>query len=59
MTLSRNAVKDGNQAGSGWPVLQGHLNIQELYISSQKQMTMFKNLGDIIDINFIKKHAVS
>lgn len=59
MTLSRNAVQNGNFQGSGWPILQGHLNIQELYIGSQKAMNQFKNLGDIIDMNFLKKHAVT
>ena len=60
MTLSRNAVRDGsNPQVSAWPILQGHLNIQELYISNEAALTQFKNLGDMIDSSFIEKHAVT
>jgi hypothetical protein len=39
MTLSRNAAnnKDGIEPGaSAWPILQGHLNVQELILSNEK-----------------------
>ena len=61
MTLSRNAVnnKDVNGPGvSAWPILQGHLNIQELLLSSEKAVKQFKNLEDMLDINFIEKYSL-
>jgi hypothetical protein len=58
MTLSRNAVKNSNEASYGWPILQGYLNIQELYLSTPKAVKQFKNLGDMLTVNFLEKHCV-
>ena len=58
MTLSRNAVKNPGEASSGWPILQGYLNVQELILTSQKSIKQFKNLGDMLTVNFLEKHCV-
>ena len=62
MTLSRRAVNNGGSEGqgSGWPVLQGHLNIMELYLPNDKVTKQFKNLGDnIISASFLEKYCVN
>jgi len=41
---------------SGWPILQGHMTVQELILPSEKVMKQFKNLGDMLDINFLEKY---
>jgi hypothetical protein len=60
MTISKNAVNCGLDASiSPWPILQGHLNIREIYMANDKTVDSFRNLGDMIDQGFIEKHAVS
>jgi hypothetical protein len=63
MTLSRAAVKsmgDPSQSAQfcGWPILQGHLNIQELILNSDKTVKQFKNLGDMLAVSFLEQHSV-
>ena len=63
MTLSRAAVKsmgDPSQSSQfcGWPILQGHLNIQELILASDKTVKQFKNLGDMLAVSFLEQHCV-
>jgi hypothetical protein len=60
MTISKNAAKCGLDASiCPWPILQGHLNIREIYLANDKAVDSFRNLSDIIDYSFIEKHAVS
>lgn len=42
---------------SGWPILQGHLNIREVILPSKKTINQFKNIGDCLDINFLQKYS--
>ena len=58
MTLSKNAVKNIGEGSSGWPILQGFLNVQELYLASEKSVKLFKNLGDMLAVKFLDKHTV-
>jgi hypothetical protein len=59
MTLSKNNAKqiDGS-AVSGWPMLQSHLNLQELIFPNDKVIKQFKNLGDIIPTSMFDKYSV-
>jgi|APSaa5957512535_1039671.scaffolds.fasta_scaffold361850_1 hypothetical protein len=34
------------------------MNIQELILTSDKVVKQFKNLGDVLDVNFIEKHSL-
>ena len=53
-------MKNGNDASimNGWPILQGHLNMQELLLPNEKVIKQFKNLGDMLSVSFLEKYCV-
>jgi hypothetical protein len=58
MAISRKVANNHELGTSGWPMLQGHLNIQELFFPSEKSRKQFKNLGDIIPTSLLEKYQV-
>ena len=58
LAVSRSNMNNEANIINGWPILQGHLNIQELLLPSDKVINQFKNLGDMLSVGFLEKYCV-